>query len=81
MSFHVEVAIGPEGTVTPKRLIRDGRQVRITEVLDQWHGRAYRYLKVKSAEGHTYILRHDEVRDLWDVTLFARKRESGPASA
>ncbi|UCG75691.1 MAG: hypothetical protein JSV95_13430 [Gemmatimonadota bacterium] len=42
----------------------------VAEVQDRWFGEGYVYAKVRTPEGGTYILRHDEERDAWEVTCF-----------
>jgi hypothetical protein len=46
LQVRVESEAGPFGDM-PKRFHSDGRQVEITENIDQWHGAGYRYFKVK----------------------------------
>jgi len=66
---HVESEPGhPEAM--PKRFRLDGRKVEIDEHIDQWHGPDYRYFKVKGDDGNLYILRFDEGRAKWELTMF-----------
>ena len=37
---------------------------------DQWHGPDYRYFKSKGEGGGIYILRHDEMNERWELTMF-----------
>jgi hypothetical protein len=69
LQVRVESEAGPFGDM-PKRFHWDGRQVEITENIDQWHGAGYRYFKVKGDDGNLYILRLDEGRAEWELTLF-----------
>lgn len=48
--------------------------IEVIEVLDQWYGRDYRYCKVKGSDGALYILRLDESRSEWHLTMFASAR-------
>jgi len=54
----------------PKRFRLNGRKVEIAENIDVWHGPNYRYLKVKGGDGNLYILRFDEGRAEWELTMF-----------
>lgn len=66
----------------PEQVVRfnlDGRQVEIAETLDQWHGADYRYFKVKGDDGNLYILRHDEPKEEWELTMF--QQPGAPESA
>lgn len=48
----------------------------ITDVLDRWPGESSRYLRVRTDDGGTWILRHDEDRDRWTLHLFDGTRGS-----
>lgn len=73
MHVQVECARDEQGGETPIRLGFDGRSVAVAEILDCWPGRGYRYVKVKGEDGALYILRHDEARAEWELTLFERR--------
>lgn len=72
MRLQVESEAGYRGVEMPRRFHLDGRKVEVVENLDQWHGPDYRYFKVKGDDDNLYILRLDESRSEWDVTLFQR---------
>jgi hypothetical protein len=46
------------------------RNVEIVENIDRWLGPDYSYFKFKDRDGNIYILRLDEVRDLWKLVMF-----------
>lgn len=48
------------------------RRIGVAERLDRWPGEGYRYVKLRGQDGATYILRHDEGRDIWELTLYER---------
>ncbi len=52
----------------------DGRYVGITEMLDQWYGADYLYVKVMGDDGGLYILRFDEIGNRWDLKMFRSER-------
>lgn len=81
MHIRVETYIGHGGIEMPSRFFFDGRGVEVAENLDQWHGASYRYFKVKGDDGNLYILRLDETRAEWDLTLFQSARAEGPSKA
>ncbi len=76
MLVQVECSHDADGSELPTRIGFDGRTVAVAEVLDCWPGRDYRYFKVKGEDGALYILRHDEVRAEWELTLFERRPAS-----
>ena len=66
----VECYAAHRGEQTPRRLILGDGQVEVAEVLDAWLGPDYRYFKLKGADGCTYLVRHDERSDVWELTMF-----------
>jgi len=69
LEVHVESECGDLGAM-PKRFRLNGREVGIAENIDVWHGANYRYFKVKGEDGNLYILRFDEGRAEWELTMF-----------
>jgi hypothetical protein len=72
MQIEVESEAGDSGIERPKRIRLDERVVDIVEILDRWPGRDYYYFKVKGDDGNLYILRLNEARDSWELTMFQR---------
>ena len=62
--------VGP----APRSLDWGGRRIDIVEMIDQWYGSDYRYVKVKGSEGAIYIPRFDEIRDEWALFIFVSAR-------
>ena len=58
----------------PPKLHLDGHQVDVLESLGQWYGPDYRYIKVRGYDGNLYILRFDEPRAEWELTMFVSAR-------
>jgi len=66
----------------PKKLRRfhlDGRLVEVADNIDQWYGADHRYIKVKDSDGNVYILRHNEIVDVWELTMYQRSQDSCPS--
>jgi hypothetical protein len=74
----VECAAGPSGEERPRAFLLGDRRVTVVETLDWWPGSDHRYFKVQGDDGGLYILRHDLLRDQWEVTLF--EQWPGPES-
>jgi len=53
-----------------RRLYRGKRRIDIIEIVDQWHGPGYRYVKVRAYDNSVYILRFDEIGDQWELIMF-----------
>jgi hypothetical protein len=86
--MHVEVETHEaQGMPMPWRIRLDERAIEVAEVLDQWFGADYRYCKIRGDDGALYILRLDEKRFAWSLTLFTSPKaqalvpQTGPASA
>ena len=54
----------------PRRLYRGKRRIDIIEIVDQWHGPGYCYVKVRAYDNSVYILRFDEIGDQWELIMF-----------
>jgi hypothetical protein len=72
MRIEVESDAGDSGFEKPKHIRLDGRVVEIVETIDRWPGRDYYYFKVRGDDGSLYILRRDEARRDWELTMFQR---------
>jgi hypothetical protein len=69
-TLQVETYAGDHGVEMIRRFRFGGRLVEVAENIDQWHGEGYRYFKVKAGDNNLYILRFDEAKAEWDLTLF-----------
>lgn len=70
MQVRVETYPGHGGVEMLRRFCLDGREIEVSDNIDQWHGYDHRYFKVKDADGNLYVLRHDEGRQDWDLIMF-----------
>ncbi len=70
MRVAVESYAGHTGIETVRRFRLDGRDIDVAENIDCWHGRGYQYHKVRGHDGNLYILRLDEERSEWELTMF-----------
>ena len=79
MRIQVEVYADDVGA-TPRSLYWDERRVGIVDIIDQWYGTDYRYVKVKGDDGGIYILRCDEIRNEWALIMFVSARSQALAT-
>jgi hypothetical protein len=77
LAVGVECYAGHRGEQTPRALILGDRRVAVAEVLDAWLAPAYRCFKLRGADGDTYLVRHDEPSDSWELTMFRAERVDG----
>ena len=73
----VECYAGHRGEQTPRTLILGDRRVTVAEVVDAWLAPDYRYFKLRGADGDTYLVRHDERSDTWELTMFRAEGVAG----
>ena len=71
---NVECYAGHRGEQTPRTLILGDRRIAVAEVLDAWLAPEYRYFKLKGEDGDTYLVRHDERSNTWELTMFRAER-------
>jgi hypothetical protein len=70
---------GHLGVGMPVRFRFDGREIEIVEIVDQWYGPHYCYFKIKGNDGNLYILRFDEGRVEWELTMFQNPDAASPS--
>ena len=76
-SVGVECYAGHRGEQTPRTLILGDRRIVVTEVLDAWLAPDHRYFKLRGADGDTYLVRHDEQSNTWELTMFRAEHSVG----
>ena len=73
LSLNVECYAGHRGEQTPRTLILGDGRIAVAEVLDAWLAPEYRYFKLRGEDGDTYLVRHDERSNTWElIILFGR---------
>jgi len=70
----VECYAGHRGEQAPRSLILGDRRVAVAEVLDAWLAPDHRYFKLRGSDGDTYLVRHDERANTWELTMFRAER-------
>jgi hypothetical protein len=70
LSIGVECYADHRGEQTPRTLILGDRRIDVAEVVDAWLAPEYRYFKLRGADGNTFLVRHDERANTWELTLF-----------
>jgi hypothetical protein len=74
LAVGVECYAGHRGEQTPRTLTLGERRVAVAQVLDAWLAPDSRYFKLRGADGDTYLVRHDERSDSWELTMFQAER-------
>ena len=65
----VECYAGHRGEQTPRTLILGDRRMAVAAVLDAWLAPDYRYFKLRDADHNSYLVRHDERSNTWELTM------------
>ncbi|MDJ0949078.1 MAG: hypothetical protein QNJ94_09170 [Alphaproteobacteria bacterium] len=73
MLLRVECYAGYRGEETPRRVYFGDRPIDVDEILDRWIGQDHRYFKLRGSDGVVYILRHDEGRGDWELTMYGHR--------
>jgi hypothetical protein len=75
LSIAVECYAGHRGEQTPRALILGDRRLAVEQVLDAWLAPDHRYFKLRCSDAHTYLVRHDQGSDTWELTMFRREED------
>ena len=81
MQVQVETYVDEGGAERLRRFSLGSRVIEVADNIDQWHGADYRYVKVRSCDGDIYILRHNETRAEWELTMYQRTQSQGIPTA
>lgn len=69
-TIHVECYAGHRADQRPTRFRIRGKEFEIISVEDQWYEPEAIYFRVRADDGNFYILRHDEIQDVWTLDAF-----------
>ncbi|MCL6565412.1 MAG: hypothetical protein K6U09_03215 [Acidobacteriia bacterium] len=70
----MECYAGHRADQRPLRFLLRGRVFEVEAVDDQWYEPSAIYFRVRASDGNFYILRHDEVADVWTLDAFRASR-------
>jgi hypothetical protein len=69
-SIQVQCYAGHRADQRPIRFTIRGRNFDVVAVEDQWYDPDAIYFRVRADDGNLYILRHDEIQDVWTLDAF-----------
>jgi hypothetical protein len=72
--IRVECYAGHRADERPLRFVLRGRPFEIAELDGRWYSPDASYFRVRAEDGNYYVLRHDEVQDLWTLDGFRAMR-------
>jgi hypothetical protein len=70
----VKCYAGYRGDQRPVCFTLGEREYQVREIEDQWYSPGAGYFRVQADDGNLYILRHDEVQDVWTLEGFRAGR-------
>ena len=71
MDQRMRIQVEHHADLPPRSLYRGERRIDIIEIMDQWYGPGYRYIKVRGDDSSVYILRLDEVSHQCELIMFS----------
>lgn len=71
MFIRIQIESNSDMRGAAQSFYRGERRVDIIEIIDQWYGPGYRYIKVRGHDNAVYILRLDEVNQQCELTMFS----------
>jgi hypothetical protein len=74
----VECYAGYRGDQRPVRFVLGEQGYRVWEIEDQWYSPGVIYFRVRADDGNLYVLRHDEVQDVWMLEGFRAQSSERP---
>jgi len=77
MPIHVECYAGYRGEQEPLALRFGERRVAVSAVVDRWYSPSQKWFKVETVGGDTYIVRHDEASDRWELAAYTSRESPG----
>ena len=66
----VDCYAGYRGEEAPRRFRVGDRDLVVVNIIDRWLAPDHRYFKIRAGDGAVYILRHDVVRQVWELVLY-----------
>ena len=66
----VDCYAGFRGDQRPVRFALGEQTLEVREIEDQWYSPGAAYFRVQAADGHIYVLCHDEMADRWTLEGF-----------
>jgi hypothetical protein len=75
MPLRVSCYSGYRSSQEPLAFWLGERRLEVRAILDRWHSPAQRWFRVDADDGHTYVLRHDEQTDEWEIAAFTASRQ------
>ena len=76
----VECYAGYKANQRPFAFSLGTKRMQVRQIIDQWYGPDHTYFKVVADDANTYILRHGEKDDRWELVFFKEGNYPGELS-
>lgn len=70
MKLRIETSAEQSDWPQPTGFFLGNKHIDVVQIVDRWPSVDHIYFKVRADDGSTYILRHDEKPDQWEMTFF-----------
>lgn len=67
--IQVECYAGFKANESPRSFTYDNKTLKITDIIDRWHGLEDAYFKVKAEDEDIYLLKYDKKIDKWYLEI------------
>jgi hypothetical protein len=68
--IRVECYAGYRSDERPRRFTLGEKTHQVLDIEDRWYSPGAAFFRVRSDDGHLYVLRHDEESDAWTLEAF-----------
>ncbi len=72
--LRVESYAGYRGNQRPLRFTLGDKTFEVCDIEDQWYSPGAIYFRLRADDGNYYVIRHDEMEDVWSLEGFRAPR-------
>jgi hypothetical protein len=76
MILQVETSDATSTGPQPTGFFLGTTRISVMQIIDRWPSAGHTYFKVQTDDGNTYILKHDDEPDQWEMTFFQTGHEA-----
>lgn len=78
MKIKVKCYSGYRANEYPVEITIGQKALEVAEIIDRWIGEDHRYFKVLCSDGYSYLIRHDEEVDTWEILKIEKAERDKP---
>jgi hypothetical protein len=69
IEFQVDAYAGYKGEETPRSFTLDGTRHVVADIVGRWYSESHSYFKVKTTDGHRFVLRLNLDQYVWELVM------------